>query len=147
MPRLTAWDRNAEAPKFRMPGWGLWEEFLSDLPSRVAQAETWRPSVDILENEGNLILRVDVPGIDQKEINLKLEGNILTLQGERKMDEAERNQYHRVESFFGSFSRSFTLPDSVDRDNIKADYKNGVLTVTIPQKPEVKARAIPVRTS
>ena len=128
------------------PGWGLLEEFLSDLPTRTHRdgTDSFRPALDILEKDGTLVLRAEVPGLDQKEIELKLEGNVLTLRGERKLDEAERAQYRRVESFFGTFSRSFTLPDSADRDHITADFRNGILTVTIPQKPEVKPRAIPV---
>ena len=86
-------------------------------------------------------MRAEVPGVNEKDIELKLEGNILTLKGEKKQEhEEERNNYHRMESFYGSFTRSFTLPDTVDRDHIKADYKNGILTVTIPQKPEVRPR-------
>jgi len=81
----------------------------------------------------------------EKQIDLKLEGNTLTLKGERKMDsEDKKNNYHRVESFYGSFIRTFRLPDTVDMDKISADYKNGVLTVTMPQKPEVRPREIPV---
>ena len=103
------------------------------------------PSVDILEKDGNLILRAELPGMTEKQIELKLEGNTLIIKGERKMEnEDEKSNYHRIESFYGSFTRSFRLPDTVDFDKINADYKNGVLTVTIPQKPEVRPREIPV---
>lgn len=125
----------------------LFDEFFNDWSSRSLQetARTWTPAVDILEKDGNLILRAELPGINEKEIDLKLEGNVLTLRGERKLeDERESNNYHRIERFYGAFSRSFTLPETVDRDQIKADYKNGVLTVTIPQRPEVRPREIPV---
>jgi HSP20 family protein len=125
----------------------LFDEFFNDRSFRSLQetARTWTPAVDILEKDGNLILRAELPGINEKEIDLKLEGNVLTLRGERKLeDEQDSNNYHRIERFYGAFSRSFTLPETVDRDQIKADYKSGVLTVTIPQKPEVKPREIPV---
>jgi HSP20 family protein len=125
----------------------LFDEFFNDRSFRSLQetARTWTPAVDILEKDGNLILRAELPGINEKEIDLKLEGNVLTLRGERKLeDEQESNNYHRIERFYGAFSRSFTLPETVDRDQIKADYKSGVLTVTIPQRPEVKPREIPV---
>jgi HSP20 family protein len=125
----------------------LFDEFFNDQSFRSLQetGRTWTPAVDILEKDGNLILRAELPGINEKEIDLKLEGNVLTLRGERKLeDERESNNYHRIERFYGAFSRSFTLPETVDRDQIKADYKSGVLTVTIPQKPEVKPREIPV---
>ena len=82
--------------------------------------------------------------MNQKDIELKLEGNVLTLKGERKLLKEDDSNYHRLETFYGVFSRSFTLPETVDRNNIKADYKDGILTITIPQKPEIKARAIPV---
>jgi HSP20 family protein len=126
----------------------LFEEFFNDFPSGgfLPEArENWIPSVDILEKEGNLILRAELPGMTEKQIDLKLEGNTLTLKGERKMDkEGKDSNYRRIESFYGSFTRSFRLPDTVDFDKINAEYKNGVLTVTIPQKPEVKPREIPV---
>jgi len=124
----------------------LFEEFFNDLPfSSAPETKNWMPSVDILEKEGNLILRAELPGMTEKQIELKLEGNTLTLKGERKMEnEDKKSSYHRVESFYGSFTRSFRLPDTVDLDKINADYKNGVLTVTIPQKPEVRPREIPV---
>jgi HSP20 family protein len=106
----------------------------------------WAPPVDVLERDGNLILRAEIPGMEEKDIDLKLEGNLLTLRGERKFEQENRDNYHRVESFYGTFMRSFTLPDTVDREKIKAEYKNGVLTVTVPQKPEVRPREIPVST-
>ena len=124
------------------------EEFFNDFPfdgSLLDTRESWIPSVDILEKDGTLILRAELPGMTEKDIDLKLEGNTLILKGERKMDnEDKKSNYHRVESFYGSFTRSFMLPDTVDFEKIKADYKNGVLTVTFPLKPEAKSREIPV---
>jgi HSP20 family protein len=106
------------------------------------------PPVDILEKDGNLLLRAELPGMNEKDIELKLEGNVLTIRGERKLEkEEDRQNFHRVESFYGSFSRSFTLPDTVDPDKITADYRNGVLTIKVPQRPEAKPRAIQVKTS
>ena len=109
------------------------------------QAKNWTPAVDILEQDGDLIVRAELPGVQERDIDLKLEGNVLTLKGERRMeDEQKRENYHRVESFYGSFARSFTVPDSADLEKISADYKNGVLTVKIPQRPEVKPREIQI---
>lgn len=126
----------------------LFEDFMTEWPFRasaLARRESWRPAVNIVEKDGNLLLEAEIPGVSEKDIDLKLEGNVLTLKGERKLEnEEDRNNYHRIESFYGSFTRSFTLPETVDYEEIKAEYKNGVLTVTIPQKPEVKPRAIPV---
>jgi HSP20 family protein len=142
--RLVPYIRQSEVPSTSR----LFEEFFNDFPfsgSMQESRENWMPSVDILEKDGNLILRAELPGMTEKQIDLKLEGNTLTMKGERKMDtEDKKNNYHRVESFYGSFTRSFRLPDTVDLEKINADYKNGILTVTIPQKPEVRPREIAV---
>jgi len=142
--RLIPYIRRTEAPVMSR----MFEEFFNDFPFNNSSPETresWSPSVDILEKDGNLILRAELPGMTEKQIELKLEGNTLTLKGERKLEnEDKKNNYHRVESFYGSFMRSFRLPDTVDMGKISADYKNGILTVTMPQKPEVKPREIPV---
>ncbi len=126
----------------------LFEEFFNDFPilSSISETkESWMPSVDVLEKEGNLILRAELPGMSEKDIQVKIEGDTLTFKGERKMDsEDKKSNYHRVESFYGSFTRSFRLPDTVDYDKINAEYKNGVLDITLPKKPEVKPREISV---
>jgi HSP20 family protein len=143
--RLVPYIRRTEAPIATR----LFEDFFNDFPATMwgDQKESWTPAVDILEKDGNLILHAELPGMSEKEIDVKLEGNTLTLKGERKMDKEEKkNNYHRVESFYGSFTRSFRLPETVDTEKISADYKNGILTVTIPQKPEVRPREIPVST-
>ncbi len=145
--RLVPYIRRTETPIVSR----LFEEFFNDFPLTSSLADTresWNPAVDILEKDGNLILRAELPGMTEKQIELKLEGNTLTLKGERKMDaEDKKNNYHRVESFYGTFLRTFRLPDTVDMEKISADYKNGVLTVTMPQKPEVRPREIPVSTN
>lgn len=126
----------------------LFEDFFKGFPFTDSWPETresWIPPVDILEKDGNLILRAELPGMAEKEIDLKLEGNTLTLKGERKIESEEhKSTYHRIESSYGSFTRSFMLPETVDTEKISAEYKHGVLTVTLPQKPEVKPREIPV---
>lgn len=146
--RLVPYVRRSEIPSRVWPDMTrFFEDFFNDFPhvAHWQTRENWIPAVDILEKDGNLILRAELPGINEKEIELKLEGNVLTLKGERKLDKGEDNgSYHRIESYHGSFSRSFTLPDTVDPEKIKAEYKDGVLTVTLPQKPEVRPRQIPV---
>jgi len=126
----------------------FFEDFFNDYSSRTLLPEardTWMPSVDIMEKDGNLLLRAELPGMNEKDIDLMIEGYVLTLKGERKLESNDKkSNYHRVESFYGSFTRSFRLPETVDLEKIKADYKNGVLIITIPQKPEVKPREIPV---
>jgi HSP20 family protein len=124
------------------------DEFFNDFPSTgspVQNGEPWIPAVDILVKDGNLILRAELPGMNENEIELKLERQVLTLKGEKKTETDEANSNYRSrESHCGRFVRSFSLPETVEGDKIKAEYKNGILTVTIPQKPEVQPRAIPV---
>jgi HSP20 family protein len=126
----------------------VFEELFNDWFSRAAdqsRAEPWRPAVDILEKGGNLILRAEVPGVSEKDIELKLEGQLLSVSGEKKLEpESESADFYRVESRSGKFSRSFRLPDTVDADKISATYRNGILSVTVPQKPEVRSREIHV---
>jgi HSP20 family protein len=125
----------------------LFEDFFNDWAVRSAEnrrSEAWTPAVDVVEREGSLILMISLPGINEKEIDLKVEGQSLTIKGERKSLESDGYSYHQTESRFGAFSRSFTLPETTDLENIKADYKNGVLSITVPQKPEIKPRSIKV---
>jgi HSP20 family protein len=109
---------------------------------------TWAPPVDIFEHDGNIVLKAELPGVDPKDVDVRLENNVLTLKGERKFDsEVKREHYHRVERAYGAFSRSFTLPNVVDTDKIKAEYKDGVLRVTLPQRDEAKPKQISIQVS
>jgi HSP20 family protein len=106
---------------------------------------TWAPAVDIYEQEGHIVLKAELPGIDPKDVDIRLENNVLTLRGERKVDnDVQRDSYHRVERAYGSFTRSFTLPSVVDQEHIKADYKDGVLKVTLPKREEAKPKQITI---
>jgi HSP20 family protein len=127
----------------------MFEDFLNDWAFRSLEgrrAESWTPAADIVEKDGNLQLRVSLPGMNEKGIELKIEGQVLTINGERKSQETEGYTYHRQESYYGAFSRAFTLPESTDLENVVADYKNGILTVSLPQKPEIQSRTIKVNT-
>jgi HSP20 family protein len=105
----------------------------------------WAPAVDIYEHEGNLVLKAELPGIDPKDVDVQVENNVLTLRGERKFDsEVKREEYHRVERAYGTFSRSFTLPNVIDTAKIKAEFKDGVLRVTLPQREEAKPKQISI---
>lgn len=141
--RLVPYFRKNELPITNR----LFEEFFNDFPL-VSFPETrsqWNPAVDILERDGNLILQAELPGMTENQIELKIDGNNLILKGERKMSsEDKKENYHRIESSYGSFTRTFMLPETVDTEKISADYKNGILTVTLPHKPEIKPREIPV---
>lgn len=106
---------------------------------------SWAPAVDIYEQDGNIVLKAEVPGVDPKDVDILVENNVLTLRGERKFDqEVKKESYHRVERSYGTFTRSFTLPNVVDTDKIKAEHKEGVLRVTLPKKEEAKPRQISI---
>ena len=110
-----------------------------------ALGESWAPAVDIYEKDGNIVLKAELPGVDPKDVDVRVENNLLTLRGERKFDtEVKRDNYHRVERSYGSFSRSFTLPNVVDTQNIKAEYRDGVLHMTLPKREEAKPRQIQI---
>ena len=106
---------------------------------------SWAPAVDIYEQNGNIVLKAELPGVDPKDVDVRVENNILTLRGERKLDnEVKRENYHRVERAYGSFTRSFTLPNVVDTEKIKAEYKDGLLRMTLPKKDEARTKQIAI---
>jgi HSP20 family protein len=106
---------------------------------------SWAPAVDIFEHEGNIVLKAELPGVDAKDVDVRVENNVLTLKGERRFDsEVKRQSYHRVERSYGAFSRSFTLPTVVDTGNIRAEFKEGVLRVTLPKREEAKPKQIAI---
>ena len=105
----------------------------------------WTPAVDIYEQEGNIVLKAELPGVDPKDVDVRVENNVLTLRGERKVDsDVKKEGSHRVERSYGTFGRSFTLPTVVDTEKIKAEYKDGVLRVTLPKREEAKAKQIAI---
>jgi HSP20 family protein len=107
----------------------------------------WAPAVDIFETENHeLVLKAELPDVAREDIALKVENNTLTISGQKKMDpQVREEQYHRVERSYGPFSRSFTLPPTVDTNAIGAEYKNGVLTVRLPLREEAKPKQIQVQ--
>ena len=109
---------------------------------------TWAPAVDIYEQDNNIVLKAELPGVDPKDVDIQLENNTLTLRGERKLDsEVKKENYHRVERAYGAFTRSFTLPAVVDQGKIKAEFKDGVLRVTLPKREEAKPKQIQIAVS
>jgi HSP20 family protein len=112
-----------------------------------AVARPWTPAVDVVETENDLVFKADVPDIKPEDIEVNFENGTLTLKGKREFEKKEGNGhggYHRIERSYGSFMRAFTLPETVDPDKLTADYKNGVLTVTIAKKEIAKPKAVKV---
>ena len=109
---------------------------------------TWSPAVDIYETESELVLRADLPDLSEKDIDVRVENNMLTIRGERKFESnVSEDNYLRVERSYGAFSRSFSLPNTVNTEQIKAEYKNGVLSVTLPTREESKPKQVKISVS
>jgi HSP20 family protein len=108
----------------------------------------WAPAVDLFEREDSLVLKADLPGLDEDDVQIEVRDNVLTISGERRADfEGTDNGYYRVERAFGTFSRSLTLPEGVDADKIQASFDTGVLEITIPKPEQRKPRRIEIGTS
>ena len=130
---------------FRTP-FNVFDQALANLAAAEAPAsQGWKPAVDVIENEQSIVIKADLPGVPQSDIEVKFDNGTLTIKGERKFENEQKQQgYRRIERSYGSFARHYTLPDTVDAENVKADYKNGELTVILPKKEAAKPRTIPV---
>ena len=109
---------------------------------------TWAPPVDIFETENDIVLKAELPGVDPKDVEVKVEDNTLYLKGERKFEkEVKDESYHRIERSYGSFARSFSLPNSINAEKVKAEYEDGLLTLTLPKREEAKPKTIKIDVS
>ena len=123
----------------------LWDRFIGDdwMPARLRNG--WSPSLDISETKTNLIVKTEIAGVDPKDVNISITGDVLTIKGEKKEEKEEKDEnYHLMESNYGSFSRSVRLPVEVEQDKIKANCKNGVLKITLPKSTKSKAKEIKI---
>jgi HSP20 family protein len=130
------------------PGLKAFEDTMNRLFSEPS-GRPWVPPVDIMETENELVVKADVPDVKFEDIDVHIENGTLTLRGERKFEKKTdgKGGYHRVERSYGAFERAFTLPDTVDPEHVKAEYKNGTLTVTLPKKEVAKPRQVKVEVS
>jgi len=120
----------------------FWEDDGGDLPA----LREWAPSVDFSENDDAYTERVEIPGLEPKDVHVMLQDNVLTVKGEKKQELTEKDErFYRTERSYGAFSRSIRLPSSVDGSKVTAVFHNGVLTVTVPKGPEAKAATIPIK--
>jgi HSP20 family protein len=138
---------------FEFPFRAFEESFSRMLQENQAAAATnpaakpWSPSVDIRETANELVVKADLPGVNENDVDLRIEDGTLILKGERKFENESKDEkggYHRIERSYGSFARYFSLPDTVDPEKVTAEYKNGVLTVTLAKKEIAKPKQIKV---
>src|SRR5258706_5107435 len=121
------------------------ESYSPEGPEEALPTTSYAPPVDIYEDEHNITLKMEVPGIDEKDIDVRVEGNTLTVHGERKIEKEEKEEnFRRVERQYGEFTRSFTLPSSVDPGQVNANYDNGVLKIALAKKADAKPKQIQV---
>jgi HSP20 family protein len=108
-------------------------------------ASSFVPAVDIYEDEHSIILTAETPGVEEKDLDITVENGVLTISGERKMENEEKqDNFHRIERSYGRFTRSFTLPPTVDPDDVKAEFDNGVLKITLAKREEAKPKQIKI---
>ncbi|MBV8516833.1 MAG: Hsp20/alpha crystallin family protein [Acidobacteria bacterium] len=109
-----------------------------------ARGTAWNPPVDVVEEQEKLILKMEIPGIDEKDLRITFEDGLLSVSGERQFERKEDRNYHRIERAYGSFTRSFSLPRTVDGAQIVANYRNGVLEIEVPKREEAKPKQIAI---
>lgn len=147
--------RKANLPEHRVrPGWPFLNEFDKDFFSGFPMwanlgenmsDQVWSPSIDIIEKPDEWIFKAELPGVKLEDISCVVEDGILTIKGERKFEEEVKEEhYTRIERQYGSFQRRFSLPAGINEEDVKADYKNGVLTLSVPKKEEVKPKPIKI---
>jgi len=144
MTVLTRWDPFREFSTLQDRMNRMFRDSYGDREEALTTS-TFAPPVDVYEDEHNVILKIEVPGIEEKDLDVRVENNTLTVHGERKFEKEEKEEnFRRVERQYGTFTRSFTLPNTVDSDSIQANYEKGILKLQLAKKAEAKPKQIKV---
>jgi HSP20 family protein len=142
---ITRWDPFRELAQLQDRVNRLFQETGTGSREEGFTTSSFVPAVDIYETEHNIVLQMEVPGIDQKDLDIRIENNTITVRGERKFSkEVKEENFHRVERRYGAFQRSFSLPNTVNTENVAADYESGILKVTLAKRAEAKPKQIKV---
>src|SRR6266487_1355917 len=144
MTVITRWDPFREFSTLQDRMNRLFRDSYGDSREEALTTSTFAPPVDVYEDEHNITLKIEVPGIDEKDIDLRIENNTLTVHGERKFEKEEKEENFRRVEQYGSFTRSFTLPNTVDAEQVQAHYEKGILKVQLAKKAEAKPKQIKV---
>ncbi len=145
MTMLTRWYPFRDLVSFQERMNRLFQDTLGPSREELLTSGTFVPPVDIYEDEHNIILKLEVPGMEEKDIEVQLENNTLTVRGERKFEQEEKEEnFHRIERRYGAFARSFTLPNTVDAGKVEANYENGILKIQLAKRAEAKPKQIKV---
>jgi HSP20 family protein len=144
MAIMTRWDPFRDVARLQDD----MARMLDDRRFAAGESVGWTPACDIYEDEEAVTLRFELAGVEPKDVDVRFENGVLTLRGERKLEKEDRRDgYHRIELGYGTFTRSFSLPGTVDAEKIRAESKNGVLVVTLPKRVEARPRSIQVKVS
>jgi HSP20 family protein len=142
---IAPWRPLGEMTSLRREMDRLLERFFGEVPGADLQSGTWQPRLDMAETKDMLTITAELPGLESKDLDVSVSGDVLTIKGEKKQEKEEKDeQRHIVERSYGAFVRMVRLPIAVAQDKIKASFKNGVLTVSLPKTEEAKPQAIPV---
>jgi len=145
MTVLTRWEPIREFTTLQDRMNRLFRDTFHEGQEESLTSGNFAPPVDVYEDEHNVSLKIEVPGIDEKDIDVRIENNVLSVHGERKFEKEEKEEnYRRVERQYGSFTRTFTLPTTVDAEKVSANYDKGVLKIVLPKKAEAKPKQIKV---
>jgi HSP20 family protein len=142
---LIRWDPVRELDSLQGDMNRLFDRFFEGRPPNGGSVRRWIPPMDLVENEQSLVLRADLPGMNEDDVNLEIKDGVLTISGERRSESEEKSEgFHRVERAFGRFSRALSLPEGVDADKVSAHFKDGVLEVTIPKPEETQPTRVEI---
>ena len=143
---LVPWRPFGELSSLRNEMDRIWSRFLSEKPFAGLATEEWLPSVDISETKDKILIKVELPGLEAKDVNVSISGNLMTIKGEKKKEEEDKDEHHYcTERYYGSFQRVFQLPAGVQADKVEATCDKGVLKVTLPRVEEAKKKEIEVK--
>jgi HSP20 family protein len=142
---LVRWDPGREVDTLQSEMNRVFDAFFGGRPGNGGTARRWVPAMDLVEDKDDLVLRADLPGLTEDDVNIAVKDGVLTISGERRTEEKKQEEgYYRVERAFGSFSRSLTLPDGIDPEQVNAEFDNGVLEVRIPKPEERKPHRVAI---
>ena len=143
---LVPWRPFGELSSFRKEMDRLWNRFLGETPLARTFVEEWVPSADVSETKNDIVIKAELPGLEAKDVEVSISGDILTLKGEKKKEEEEKDEHHHyLERYYGSFQRSFRVPVNIKADKIEATFEKGVLKVTLPKAEEAKKKEIEIK--
>jgi HSP20 family protein len=145
---VTRWDPFRELTTLQNRVNSIFQDYNRSGQDELTTTGSFIPAVDVYEDEHKIVLKLEIPGVSQDDVDIRLENSTLTVRGERKFEKEEKEEnFHRIERRYGSFSRSFTLPNTVDTENIRANYEQGVLNIELSKRAEAKPKQIKVNVS